>query len=89
MPINDYKESSKEEKRADLLDSVEKYRVILEINNAIISKLKLQDLFQATAKAIRDKLSFDAAGIVLYEPVQDVLQLYAFEAFFLQIFLLV
>ena len=70
------------ERTAELLESKERYRVLLEINNAIISNLKLHDLLPAIAKTIREKLPFDATSITLYEPVRDVLKIYALEALF-------
>jgi formate hydrogenlyase transcriptional activator len=79
MSIKDYRESSKEE-IAHVLDALERYRIILEINNAIISKLNLNDLLQSISVTIKEKLPFDVTAITLYEPVRDVLQLYAFEA---------
>ncbi|MCI0455090.1 MAG: sigma 54-interacting transcriptional regulator [Candidatus Dadabacteria bacterium] len=79
MSIKDYRESSKEE-IADVLDALERYRIILEINNAIISKLKLNELLQSISVTIKEKLPFDVTAIILHEPVRDVLELYAFEA---------
>ncbi|HEX3035555.1 MAG TPA: sigma 54-interacting transcriptional regulator [Thermodesulfobacteriota bacterium] len=76
MTEQDYGESNNDKKIADLLESKERYRILLEINNAIISNLKLDELFRAIAKAIREKLPFDITAIALYEPVRDVLQLY-------------
>lgn len=76
-----YGESCKDEKIAGLLESRERYRIILEINNAIISNLKLNDLLHAIAEAIKEKLPFDITAITLYEPERDLLQLYALKAF--------
>jgi formate hydrogenlyase transcriptional activator len=76
-----YQELSNGGKPFGLIDIHERYRIILEINNAIISNLKLYDLFQATAKAINERLSFDTAGLSLYEPERDVLKAYAVKTF--------
>ena len=76
-----YQESSNGGKPFESIDVNERYRIILEINNAIISNLKLYDLFQATAKAINERLSFDSAGLSLYEPERDVLKAYAVKTF--------
>lgn len=70
------------ERTAELKESKERYRVLLEINNAIISNLKLHDLLHAIAKTIRENLPFDATSITLYEPARDVLKIYVLEAFF-------
>lgn len=80
MAKQDFQDPNKAKSKAESLKSEEKYRIILEINNAIISNLKFQDLFQAIAKAIREKLSFDVAVILLYEPARDLIQLYALKA---------
>ncbi|MGB7290729.1 MAG: sigma 54-interacting transcriptional regulator [Thermodesulfobacteriota bacterium] len=71
-----------EKRTAELLESKERYQVILEINNSVISNLKLNDLLIAIAKTIKAKLPYDATSITLYESVQDVLKVYAFEALF-------
>jgi formate hydrogenlyase transcriptional activator len=76
-----YQESSNGGKPFELIDVNERYRIILEINDAIISNLKLYDLFQATANAINGKLHFDSAGLSLYEPERDVLKAYAVKTF--------
>src|ERR1700752_1649561 len=76
-----YQESNNNGKLVELVEPKETYRIILEINNSIISNLELYDLFQATAKAINEKLSFDSAGLSLYESVRDVLKVYAVKTF--------
>jgi hypothetical protein len=77
-----YPGSYSAETKVDSLRSEEKYRIILEINNAIISNLKFQDLFQAITEAIREKLSFDLMCLILYEPMRDVVRLHDFKAFY-------
>lgn len=74
-------ESNNGGKPFELIDINERYRIMLEINNTINSNLKLYDLFQATAKTINGKLSFDTAGLSLYESERDVLKAYAVKAF--------
>jgi len=61
-----------------LHESVENYRMILEINNAIISNLNLNDLLQEIATIITEKLPFDFSAICLYEPDKDIFVLYSF-----------
>ncbi|MGH7791940.1 MAG: sigma 54-interacting transcriptional regulator, partial [Thermodesulfobacteriota bacterium] len=80
MPKHHYQESHKDEKIAELLESRERYRIILEINNAIISNLKLHDLFQSIAEAIKEKFSFDVTAITLYDPERDLIRLYTLQA---------
>lgn len=57
----------------------EKYRVLLEITNALVSNLDRDALFKAIASSIRDIITFDRAGITLYDPATDHFQIYALE----------
>ncbi|MGI9534805.1 MAG: sigma-54-dependent Fis family transcriptional regulator [Thermodesulfobacteriota bacterium] len=56
----------------------ENYRIILEINNAIISHLNINSLFLTVADMIREKLPFDCSAICLYNLDRDLFQLYSF-----------
>jgi formate hydrogenlyase transcriptional activator len=62
------------------LDAAERYRTLLEVNNAIVSNLTRGALFQAVAGALRRVLPFDRAAIFLHDPSRDVLTLYMLEA---------
>ena len=55
----------------------EQYRLLLEINNAIISNLTRESLFRAIAEALRKVVPFDRA--VLYDAENDVLRTFALE----------
>lgn len=57
----------------------EKYRVLLEITNALVSNLDRNALFKAIASEIRNVTTFDRAGITLYDPATDHFQIYALE----------
>ena len=59
--------------------AAEKYRVLLEITNALVSNLDRDDLFKAIAREIRNVTTFDRAGITLYDPATDHFQIYALE----------
>jgi len=63
----------------ELQEAKEKYRVILEINNSIVSHLRLRDLLPSIAQIIRKKLPFDATSITLYKAERDVLEIWALE----------
>ena len=76
-----------DKRTAELQESKERFRVILEINNAVISNLKLHDLLRAIAKTIKEKLPFDGTSITLYEPDRDILNVYALEVLFSSDFL--
>ena len=66
-----------EECTAQLRQAEERQRVLLEINNAIIANLDRESLFNAIAEALHRVLTFDRASLTLYDPVRDVLKVYA------------
>ncbi|MGH9460366.1 MAG: GAF domain-containing protein, partial [Vicinamibacteria bacterium] len=61
------------------VDTAERYRSLLEINNAIITNLEKEDLFRATCGALQRIVPYDAAGIAIYEPDLDALRFFALE----------
>ncbi len=56
-----------------------RYRTLLEINNAIASSLKRDELMHAICEALRPALPFDRAALNIYEPETDLLRLLALE----------
>ena len=52
----------------------ERYRTLLQINNAIISSLTQEALFQAIAQALRPIVPFDRTAVFLHDPTRDVLK---------------
>ncbi len=62
------------------LDTAERYRTLLEVNNAIVSNLTRAALFRAVAAALGRVLPYDRTGIFLHDPARDVLTLYMLEA---------
>ena len=54
----------------------ERYRTLLEINNAIISSLTRDTLFRAIARAVARVVPFDRTAIFLHDPQRDVLRLF-------------
>ncbi|MDQ2869675.1 MAG: sigma 54-interacting transcriptional regulator, partial [Acidobacteriota bacterium] len=60
--------------------AAERYRSLLEINNAIVSNLKQTDLFHAIAGALRRVLPFDRTAIFLHDPEKSVLRLFLLES---------
>ncbi len=46
----------------------ERYRTLLEINNAVISNLTRDALFHAVAEALRHVIPFDRIAIFLHDP---------------------
>ena len=58
----------------------ERERALLEINNAIISNLTRDNLFQAIFTAVGRVVPFDRCAIFLHDPGRDVLRLIALRA---------
>ena len=58
----------------------ERYRTLLEINNAIISSLTRDTLFRAIARAVARVVPFDRTAIFLHDPQRDVLRLFVLES---------
>ncbi|MBZ5637806.1 MAG: sigma 54-interacting transcriptional regulator [Acidobacteriia bacterium] len=50
----------------------ERWRVLLQVNNAIVTCLDREALFEATAGALRGVIPFDRAALVLDDPVDGV-----------------
>jgi formate hydrogenlyase transcriptional activator len=57
----------------------ERYRTLLEINNAIATSLRRDELLHAICEALRRVLPFDRAALNIYEPETDLLRLLALE----------
>jgi GAF domain-containing protein len=68
--------ASPEQPAADPGES-QQYRLLLEINNAIIANLTRESLFRAITEALREIVPFDRA--VLYDAENDVLRTFALE----------
>ncbi len=60
-------------------DSDQKYRILLEITNAIVSNLDRDSLFHAIAHEIQKAPTFDRTGITLYDPSLDRFQIHVLE----------
>jgi formate hydrogenlyase transcriptional activator len=61
-----------ESRTAELRTSEERLRVLLDVNNAIVTCLDRDSLFSATVGALRCAIPFDRAALVLHDPVRDV-----------------
>jgi formate hydrogenlyase transcriptional activator len=61
-------------------DPGQRYRTLLEINNAIISSLTRDALFREIATAVSRVTSFDRTAIFLHDPARDVLRLFVLES---------
>jgi formate hydrogenlyase transcriptional activator len=60
--------------------AADRYRTLLEINNAVISSLTQEALFHAIARALRRVIAFDRTAIFLHDPARDVLRLFVLES---------
>jgi formate hydrogenlyase transcriptional activator len=64
------------ESRTSALQASEaRLRVLLDVNNAIVTCLDRDSLFAATTAALRRAIPFDRAALVLHDPVKDVFRL--------------
>ncbi|HKQ96829.1 MAG TPA: sigma 54-interacting transcriptional regulator, partial [Candidatus Polarisedimenticolia bacterium] len=61
-----------EKRTAALKSAEERHRVLLDVNNAIVTCLDRESLFDATAKALARVIPFDRCALVLRDPVRDV-----------------
>ncbi len=61
------------------LESDQKYRLLLEIMNALVSNLDRDELFQTIAQELQKGPTFDRTGITLFDPSSDHFQIYALE----------
>jgi formate hydrogenlyase transcriptional activator len=60
---------------AELRASEERLRVLLDVNNAIVTCLDRDSLFSAIAAALQRVVPFDRVALVLYDPAKDVFRL--------------
>jgi formate hydrogenlyase transcriptional activator len=63
----------------NVLASAERYRTLLEINNAIITNLTQENLLHAISKALRRVIPFDRAAFTFYVPERDRFRFLAIE----------
>ncbi|MBZ5561118.1 MAG: sigma 54-interacting transcriptional regulator [Acidobacteriia bacterium] len=70
-----------ERKRAEetLRKSEERWHTLLEINNALITKLNQNDLFHAICEALKRVVPFGRVALILHDPATGVLRLVALE----------
>lgn len=57
----------------------DRLRLLLEVNNALVSHLDFQDMFAATTACLRRVLPNDYTSLALYEPEHDRFRLYALD----------
>jgi formate hydrogenlyase transcriptional activator len=64
-----------EDRTHALKQAQERWRVLLRVNNAIVTCLDREALLEATAAALRDVIPFDRAALVLHDPAKSVFRL--------------
>jgi formate hydrogenlyase transcriptional activator len=69
-------------RRDSAADAAQRYRTLLEVNNAIVSKLTERELLHATCEALKRVVPFDRAALTLYVPERDSLRILALEGHF-------
>jgi formate hydrogenlyase transcriptional activator len=65
-----------ESRTSELRSSEERQRVLLEVNNAIVTCLDRESLFAATTTALKSVVPFDRAALHIYDPVKEVLRVF-------------
>src|SRR5262249_16300300 len=65
--------------RAKLEHKTERLKLLLNINNTIVSTLELRDLLRAISASLRDVMECDGAGVALPDQENRALQLYALD----------
>ncbi len=82
-PNSNQKDASARTKqeRPELLTSKNRFRALLDINNAIISILNKQDLFHAIAKTLKENFPVDCTAVTLYNEKKDVFEVLSIEPF--------
>jgi len=58
-------------------DTETRYRMLLEITNAVVTRTNREDLFQALAKELRKHFAFDRMAINLYDPKTQSISYFA------------
>ena len=64
-----------EARTAELRAAEERQRLLLAVNNAIVTCLDRDSLFAATVQALERVVPFDRAALVLHDPIKDVFHL--------------
>src|SRR5262245_37905384 len=58
----------------------DKYRLLLQLNNAIVSNLKLRDLFYAVSKSLQAVVHHDIAQLSLYGAASNTITFHAIDS---------
>jgi len=64
----------------DLARERDRLRLLLEVNNAVVSRLDLRDVFAATAASLRRVIPHVLASLYLYDPENEVVSRHALDS---------
>src|SRR5712691_9106953 len=64
----------------DLARERDRLRLLLEVNNAVVSRLDLRDVFAATAASLRRVIPHVLASLYLYDPDNEVVRRHALDS---------
>src|SRR5437016_447624 len=64
----------------DLARERDRLRLLLEVNNAVVSRLDLRDVFAATAASLRRVVPHALASLYLYDPDKEVVSRHALDS---------
>jgi formate hydrogenlyase transcriptional activator len=70
---------SAESYQQDLTRERDRLRLLLEVNNAVVSHLDLRDIFMATSRCLRQVIRQDYTSLVLYEQGSDQFRVHALD----------
>lgn len=56
-----------------------RYHALLEVSNILNSQRKMDDLWQACTECIKEVISWERAGVLLYAPEEDGFRFHALE----------
>src|SRR5215471_8995908 len=72
--------SEPQERQLALAQERDRYRLLLELNNAIVSNLDLRDLFFAVSKSLQSVLHHDLAQLSLYDAASNTITFHAIDS---------
>ena len=73
--------ASSQKSSKELYKKLGQYEVILDINNAIVSKLNYEDLFKAIATTLKVNFPLDCTAVTIYNKQKDEFEVTAIEPF--------
>ena len=72
-------DESAQSAQEQLIHERDRVRLLLEVNNAVVSHLDLRDIFMTTSSFLRQVIRQDYTSLVLYEPGSDQFRVHALD----------